>query len=247
MSGDKSKTSSRLTSRMNDDFFWELVELIGWGTEWQLKIPSAKVMLLKSLSFTELKEFGDLCQKKIAMVGRRTIDYQKSSGERLFDHFGDSFDDFCSEIVGRGRKSFDAFMGDEGEVRAAYDRRWGESFSYCIPAPTDTKLLSGEYYTGQADRYLASLEEQYNEEKANEKNWSPQKRVAIPEGGEPRHLIGIVMDAMTFVRNYQFRDAVACRDQVISATRELEKSGSPLSCSHGPRNLIGELVDYYFA
>jgi hypothetical protein len=119
---------------MNEDRFWELVELAHWPCDYD----KMKIKYLKLMSKEQCHSF-----RATLSAAYNLLDNAISKNKEINDDLGvgdDSYSDLLHHIIGLGKDEFYKHLKDLKLVKSRANKyAYEESFAYCIPYDDDYK------------------------------------------------------------------------------------------------------------
>lgn len=124
----------KMTGPCTEDQFWAEVARIGWGDDNPRRYyQTVERELLTRWDDEFLRTFREhLCRFRSALVEK--VEQFEQVEQVSCQCSDDGFSDLTNHVVGLGREEYEAAMKDPMRVvERGRDRRYEESFSYCIP------------------------------------------------------------------------------------------------------------------
>lgn len=124
-------------NHIGPDRFWEIVSKVGWGRH-HTDSKRGKSVLKKELPSVEaMEDFRETCRFLRTHLDDIVTDYEKQNNVScgLGD---DGFNDLLNHIIGLGREEYIRVLEDPSlAIKRGVENKFTESFSYCIPYPSD--------------------------------------------------------------------------------------------------------------
>jgi hypothetical protein len=138
MSENNKNAEDALPKPMEDSRFWNIVQEAGWGTV-DFNFNRIKTYFKARMDKAEASTFLEAYEKKCDALATEVELYLKRCRRQEIPHRlpfsgDDGFGDMIAHTVGLGRQFYDKVMRDVDALRGLNVE---ESFSYCVPYPSD--------------------------------------------------------------------------------------------------------------